>query len=49
MGKGRLKEKFNFDITKDLEIDPDFTYTWWPQVSGRNEEGYTDILLPNPA
>ena len=20
------------EVYKDLEIDPDFTYTWWPQV-----------------
>jgi tartrate/fumarate subfamily iron-sulfur-dependent hydro-lyase beta chain len=29
--KGRLKENLSH-IYSDLGIDPDFTYTWWPQV-----------------
>lgn len=29
--KGRLRENL-FNIYNTLEIDPNFTYTWWPQV-----------------
>jgi hypothetical protein len=29
--KGRLKENLS-SIYDSLEIDPNFTFTWWPQV-----------------